>query len=97
MVRSSECRVNDLEWLAQEKGLDLRSKEDVIKHASTELEKFKANEKPSYDLLEFNCEHFVTLCAFGSPFSLQAENLQDTHWPKEIAKKVSDRVHFKYD
>jgi hypothetical protein len=94
--RGSKCRVNDLQWAALERNFNPRSNEAVAKTALLELEKFKSG-RVEYDLMDFNCEHFVTLCAFGNAFSEQAEIIRAKGKLNVIGGRVSSLVHYAFD
>jgi hypothetical protein len=96
IAKTSKCRVNDLKWAALERNFNPRSNEAVAKTALLELEKFKSG-RVEYDLMDFNCEHFVTLCAFGNAFSEQAEIIRAKGKLNAIGGRVSSLVHYAFD
>lgn len=93
------CRPNNLEAFAERLGLEpKRNKNDVVEEAIFMLEEFETGKFiPNYDLLEFNCEHFVTLCAYGVKFSTQANNAKEKEHINYLGKQLTGIIRSKVE
>jgi len=79
VAKGDQCRVNNLEEAAKnlDSNLELKPKLETEQNALKYLNEFKKGNLTCC-LTNFNCEHFVTLCAYGKPFSEQVDNVMDT-------------------
>ncbi len=93
-----KCRVNNLEVASLKRNLMAVEKKLVADTALNMLSEFKNGQlKVQYDLVEYNCEHLMTHCAFGTPFSEQASNAKDKDSVNYIGNSLSAVVHSKFD
>ena len=70
IAAGQRCRVNNLEKVAASYKLKRKSDLEIIKAARAALH---SSESVSYELIKYNCEHFVTECVYGQSFSVPAD------------------------
>jgi len=63
---SDKCRVNNSEGRACRKGLKVRSPEEIVAAAESQI-----GNLIEYRLLSENCEYFATSCRYGTAFCNQ--------------------------
>jgi len=79
------CRINLLEKKAKELGLERwMTRELIVAKAMKKL-----GQVLKYDVVDYNCEHFVTECFYGAPFSGQQEILLRNGTIRHSAKLVA--------
>jgi hypothetical protein len=76
-----------------------RSRAAIAKSAQNYLTKFQNGELTdwTYNLMEFNCQHFVTLCAFGTEFSEQVDTTRDKPIIQKIGEGLGKSSHSSYE
>lgn len=66
------CRINNLNTEGEVHNLFARNRAEIIKTAIVTMDEFNrglTKKYNKYSLVEYNCQHFVTYCRFGEPFS----------------------------
>jgi len=99
VAKGDKCRINNLEKAAKklDPNLELKSKLEVEQNAFKFLNEFKKRSF-KYSVTDFNCEHFVTLCAYGKPFSERTDNVMDKTFFHDISPSIdltSEVIHTK--
>lgn len=75
--------MNNLEKIANLKSLRRKEEDEIMEIALRRIE-----QRITYDQIYYNCEHFVTECVYGTPFSSQSEIKHHT-WNEEFVTKYT--------
>lgn len=99
VAKGGEFRPNNLESFAEERNLKRRrTKALVAEQALAKFDQFQeSGQATEYDVMKNNCEHFATECAYGTAFSVQADNAASKEQINYIGKHLSAFVHKKKD
>ena len=97
VAKGGEFRPNNLESFAEERNLKgRRTKALVAERALAKFDQFRESKQTTkYDVMENNCEHFATECAYGTAFSVQADNAARKEQINYIGQHLSAFVHKK--
>ena len=99
VAKGGEFRPNNLESFAKERNLKGRRKKALVaERALAKFDQFRESKQiTKYDIMKSNCEHFATECAYGTAFSVQADNAVSKEQINYIGKHLSEFVHKKKD
>ena len=75
--------MNNLEKIANLKSLTRKEEDEIMEIALRRIE-----QRITYDQIYYNCEHFVTECVYGTPFSFQSE-IKIRTWNEEFLSKYA--------